>query len=240
VRALRLLAVTILFAWPGVLAAEPVDLLLVLAVDASLSVGPESHQLQREGYAKAFTNPRVLRAIRSGATHRIAVYFFEWADSDTQNVLIDWMLVDGPQSAQEFSDKLLGLPRLTFGATSISSAVDFAVQQFGRAPYRAERHIIDISGDGNNNDGRDVKLARDGALGQGITINAVSILNAQPFEQNLAHQNPTGGLTAYYRGNVIGGPGAFVLEVADFKSFGEAIVRKLIAEIAEGPAQVAE
>jgi hypothetical protein len=231
-------ALTVLFAWPRVLAAEPVDLLLVLAVDASLSVSPESYQLQREGYAKAFTNPRVLRAIRSGATHRIAVYFFEWADSDTQNALIDWMLIDGPQSAQEFSGKLLGLPRLTFGATSISSAVDFAVEQFGRAPYRAERHII--SGDGNNNDGRDAKLARDDALGQGITINAAVILNAQPFEQNFAHQNPTGGLTAYYRSNVIGGPGAFVLEVADFKSFGEAIVRKLIAEIAEGPAQVAE
>ena len=90
---------TVLFAWPGVPAAEPVDLLLVLAVDASLSVSPESHQLQREGYAKAFTNPWVLPAIRSGAAHRIAVYFFEWADSDTQNVLIDWMLKFRPLKA---------------------------------------------------------------------------------------------------------------------------------------------
>jgi Protein of unknown function (DUF1194) len=143
------------------------------------------------------------------------------------------VLIDGPQTAQQFSDRLLELPRSTVGLTSISSAIDFAAAQFVRAPHEAQRRIIDISGDGINNGGRNPMLARDETRAQGITINGLVILTGQPLPGNPEHQNPSDGLANYYRTNVIGGPGAFVMETNDFNSFGQAIVNKLITEIAE-------
>ena len=214
-------------------AAERGDLLLVLAADVSRSVDAQKFQLQREGYAAAIANPRVLDAIRSGRNERIAVLFLEWSGFGSQNVVIDWTAIDGPKAAQAFGDKLLESPRSFADRTSISGGIDFAVAQFPRAPFAAERQTIDVSGDGTNNAGRDVTKARDDALALGITINGLVILSERPLPWNPEHTNPPGGLANYYRANVVGGPGAFVLEAKDFNSFGQAIIKKLIAEIAD-------
>ena len=212
---------------------EPVDLLLVLAADVSRSVDSQKFQLQREGYAAALADPRVIDAIQSGRRGRIGVLFLEWSGFGNQKVVIDWTVVDGPKAAQAFGDRLLESPRSFADRTSISGGIDAAVAQLARAPFEAQRRTIDVSGDGTNNAGRDVGLARDEALALGISINGLVILSETPLPWNPEHTNPPGGLTKYYRDNVIGGPGSFVLEAKDFNSFGEAIVKKMIAEIAE-------
>jgi len=212
---------------------EPVDLLLVLAADVSRSIDSQKFQLQREGYAAALADPRVIDAIQSGRRGRIGVLFLEWSGFGNQKVVIDWTVVDGPKTAQAFGDRLLESPRSFADRTSISGGIDAAVAQLARAPFEAQRSTIDVSGDGTNNAGRDVGLARDEALALGISINGLVILSETPLPWNPEHTNPPGGLTKYYRDNVIGGPGSFVLEAKDFNSFGEAIVKKMIAEIAE-------
>jgi len=212
---------------------EPVDLLLVLAADVSRSIDSQKFQLQREGYAAALADPRVIDAIQSGRRGRIGVLFLEWSGFGNQKVVIDWTVVDGPKTAQAFGDRLLESPRSFADRTSISGGIDAAVAQLARAPFEAQRRTIDVSGDGTNNAGRDVGLARDEALALGISINGLVILSETPLPWNPEHTNPPGGLTKYYRDNVIGGPGSFVLEAKDFNSFGEAIVKKMIAEIAE-------
>ncbi len=214
-------------------AAEPVDLLLVLAADVSRSIDSQKFQLQREGYAAALANPRVLETIGAGRNGRIGVLFLEWSGFGNQKVVIDWMLVDGPKAAQAFGDRLLESPRSFADRTSISGGIDVAVAQLARAPFSAERRTIDVSGDGTNNAGRDVGQARDEALALGITINGLVILSEKPLPWNPEHTNPPGGLAKYYRDNVIGGPGSFVLEAKDFNSFGQAIIKKMIAEIAD-------
>ena len=212
---------------------EPVDLLLVLAADVSRSIDSQKFQLQREGYAAALADPRVIDAIQSGRRGRIGVLFLEWSGFGNQKVVIDWTVVDGPKTAQAFGDRLLESPRSFADRTSISGGIDAAVAQLARAPFESQRRTIDVSGDGTNNAGRDVGLARDEALALGISINGLVILSETPLPWNPEHTNPPGGLTKYYRDNVIGGPGSFVLEAKDFNSFGEAIVKKMIAEIAE-------
>jgi hypothetical protein len=219
-------------------AAEPVDLMLVLAADVSRSVNQPKFQLQREGYAAAISDPRVLEAISSGRHQRIAVCFVEWSGASAQHLLIDWTLIDGPDAARKFGDQLLELPRSFAERTSISGGIDFAMTLFARAPYQGARRTIDVSGDGTNNSGRDVTLARDEAVAQGVTINGLVILSERPLAWNPEHTNPAGGLANYYRDNVIGGPGAFVIVAEDFNSFGQAIIKKLIAEIAEAPPPV--
>jgi hypothetical protein len=214
-------------------AAEPVDLLLVLAADVSRSVDAQKFKLQREGYAAAVANPRVLDAIRSGRNGRIAVLFAEWSGVGNQKIVIDWTSIDGAKAAQDFGDRLLESPRSFADRTSISGGVDFAVAQFAHAPFASERRTIDVSGDGTNNAGRDVGATRDEALALGITINGLVILSETPLPWNPEHTNPPGGLANYYRANVAGGPGSFVLEAKDFNSFGQAIIKKLIAEIAD-------
>ncbi len=214
-------------------AAETVDLLLVLAADVSRSVDSTKFKLQREGYAAAIANGRVIDAIRSGRNQRIAVLFMEWSGNGNQKVVIDWTVIDGPKTAQAFADQLLELPRAFADRTSISGGIDSAMAQFVRAPFTAERQTIDVSGDGTNNAGRDVAQARNEALRLGITINGLAILSETPMPWNPEHTNPPGGLAKYYRDNVTGGPGSFVIEAKDFNSFGEAIVKKMIAEIAD-------
>ena len=218
---------------PPASAAEPVDLLLVLASDVSRSVDNAKFKLQREGYAAAISNGRVLDAIAAGRNHRIAVLFMEWSGHGNQKVVIDWTVIDGPKAAQAFADQLLEMPRAFADRTSISGGIDAAVAQFSRAPFTAERQTIDVSGDGTNNAGRDVTQARDEALRIGININGLVILSDTPMPWNPEHTNPPGGLAKYYRDNVTGGPGSFVIEAKDFGSFGEAIVKKMIAEIAD-------
>ena len=217
-------------------AAEQVDLLLVLAADVSRSVDQKKFQLQREGYAAAITDARVLKAITSGTNGRIAVSFVEWSGVGAQKVVIDWTVVGDAEAAHRFSDQLAEAPRSFADRTSISGGIDFSASMLERAPFEANRRTIDVSGDGTNNSGRDVTGARDEAVAKGITINGLVILSERPMSWNPDHTNPPGGLEAYYRNNVIGGPGAFVVVAEDFNSFGQAIVKKLIAEIAELPA----
>jgi len=217
-------------------ANEPVDLLLVLAADVSRSVDHAKFQLQREGYAAAISDKRVLEAITSGRHRRIAVCFIEWSGVSAQQVVIDWTVIGDESSARKFGDQLLELRRSFAERTSISAAIDFSVKQLEGSPFQAARRTIDISGDGTNNSGRDVVSARDDAVAKGITINGLVILSDRPLTWNPEHTNPPGGLVNYFRNNVIGGVGAFVVAAENFESFGQAIVKKLIAEIAEAPA----
>jgi hypothetical protein len=215
------------------LAGEPVDLLLVLASDVSRSVDAAKFKLQREGYIAAISNPRVLEVIRSGPHGRIGICFVEWSGVGAQKVVIDWMLIDGVKAAQEFTSQLDEAQRSFADRTSISGGIDFAMAQLERAPFQSARRTIDVSGDGTNNSGRDVTAARDDAVAQGVTINGLVILSEQPLSWNADHTNPPGGLEAYYRNNVIGGPNAFVLVAENFNTFGQAILNKLIAEVAD-------
>jgi Protein of unknown function (DUF1194) len=213
-------------------AAEQVDLLLVLASDVSRSVDQPKFLLQREGYASAISDPQVVDAVKSGAHQRIAVCFVEWSGFGAQKLVVDWTLIDGPAAARKFGDQLLELPRSFADRTSISGGIEFAAAQLEKAPFQSVRRTIDVSGDGTNNAGRDVKLARDEVLARGIVINGLVILSDRPVPWNAEHTNPPGGLEKYYQDNVVGGPGAFVLVAEDFHSFGRAIIKKLIAEIA--------
>jgi hypothetical protein len=218
-------------------AAEKVDLLLVLAADVSRSVDDPKYRLQRSGYAAAFDNSRVLDAIRSGANRSIAVCFVEWSGVVSQKVVIDWTVIGDEKSAREFGDRVLEAPRSFADRTSISAGIDFSMAQLARAPYESQRRTIDLSGDGTNNSGRDVTLARNEAVAKGVTINGLVILSESPTPWNPEHTNPPGGLATYYRNNVIGGPGAFVMVAENFQSFGRAIINKLIAEIAQTDAR---
>jgi hypothetical protein len=174
----------------------------------------------------------VMDAIKSGPHQRIAICFVEWSGFGAQKLVIDWTMIDGPAPARKFGDQLLELPRSFADRTSISGGIEFAAAQLERAPFEAARRTIDVSGDGTNNAGRDVKLARDETVAKGIVINGLVILSDRPVPWNAEHTNPPGGLEKYYQDNVIGGPGAFVLVAENFNSFGRAIIKKMIAEIA--------
>jgi len=215
------------------LAAEQVDLLLVLAVDVSRSIDAGKFQLQREGYAAALSNPRVLDAVRSGRNGRIGVIFVEWSGVGNQKVVIDWTMIGDAEAAKSFGDHLLEAPRSFADRTSISGGIEFAMAQLALAPYQSARRTIDVSGDGTNNSGRDVTALRDEAVSRGITINGLPILSENPMSWNPDHTNPPGGLENYYRNNVIGGPGAFVMVAKNFNTFGEAIISKMIAEVSQ-------
>ena len=230
-----LLGMALALAAPAARAAEPVDLLLVLAADVSRSVTEPKFKLQREGAAAAITHPDVVKAITSGPNRRIAVCFVEWGTAGQQNVVIDWTVIGDGDSARGFGGKLVELPRSFSGSTSISNAIDFAVIQLERAPFKAERRVIDVSGDGTNNSGRPVSAARDEALAKGITINGLVILTPLSESFRPEHTNPPGGLEKYFQDNVIGGFGAFTVVAETHESFGRALTKKLIAEIAGLP-----
>jgi uncharacterized protein DUF1194 len=232
---LLVLAASLLVVGTSLRAQEPVDLLLVLASDVSRSVDTRKFQLQREGYAAALSNPKVIEAIRSGPHGRIAICFVEWSGVTSQKLVIDWTIVSDAASARKIGDQLIELPRAFADRTSISAGIEFSMSQLERAPFRGIRRTIDVSGDGTNNSGRDVTLARDEALAKGVTINGLVILSDSPLPWNPEHTNPPGGLDAYYRNNVIGGAGAFVMVAENHNSFGQAIVKKMIAEIAFNP-----
>jgi Protein of unknown function (DUF1194) len=216
-------------------AEEDVDLLLVLAVDVSRSIDQPKFLLQRDGYAAAVSNRAVLEAIRSGPHQKIGLEFVEWSGFGAQKLVIDWTMIDGANAARHFGDQVVEAPRSFADRTSISGGIEFAAAQLERSPFKAPRHIIDVSGDGTNNAGRDVGVARDAAVAKGITVNGLVILTDSQLLFNAEHTNPPGGLEKYYRDNVIGGPGAFVMVAEDFNAFGKAIVKKLIAEIAAAP-----
>src|ERR1700726_4190553 len=176
----------------------------------------------------------VIEAIRAGPKGRIAIAFIEWSGILQQKIVIDWTVISNDETAHQFGDHILEAPRaFARNGTSISAGIDFAMTQLDRAPYETRRRVIDVSGDGDNNSGRDVTAARDEAIAKDVTINGLVILTETPTPWNSNHTNPSGGLAHYYRNNVIGGPGAFVMVAENSNSFGDVIVRKLIAEIAQ-------
>jgi len=216
---------------PAARAADlPVDVELVLAVDISGSVDEEEARLQRDGYIDAITNPRVVGAVSNGVVGRIAVTYLEWSGDLQQTVVVPWTLIEDQASADLFASRLSEAPLSSGRWTSISGAIDAAVVAFEDNGFEGMRRVIDISGDGYNNSGRPVTIARDEAVERGIVINGLPILNDRP--------NPWGGrppadLDRYYDENVIGGPGAFSVPALDFGDFGRAILAKLIREIAD-------
>ena len=217
-------------------AVEAVDLELVLAVDVSRSIDDREFELQRRGYAQALMHPTVLQAIHATATQRIAVTFVEWSGSDFQKIVVPWATISDEVSAKQFAHHVLNEPRAFWGWTSISGAIDFSARLFGVA-FEGRRKVIDISGDGVNNSGRTAAAARDEALAHGITINGLVILNDTPQPGSRGFPQPP--LDEFYRENVIGGPGAFVIAIDDFDTFAYAMVNKLIKEIAGFPADPA-
>ncbi|BBK38154.1 hypothetical protein STAQ_32320 [Allostella sp. ATCC 35155] len=210
-------------------AVQPVDLELVLAVDVSGSIDRDEAKLQRDGYVAALTDPQVLAAIRGGLHGRIAVTYLEWAGYRHRRLVAEWHLVQDALSAAALAARIAEAPIATGVSTSISGAIQFALPLFGAAGFRGERRVIDISGDGPNNDGPAIDAARDAALAQGVTINGLPILNERP---NAANFPQLDDLDAYYEGCVIGGPGAFIVVADGFASFAAAVKRKLILEIA--------
>ena len=215
---------------------DQVDLLLVLAADISRSVDERKFRLQREGYATALVDPRVVQAMTGGPHGRIGLCFIEWASDGDEVVVIDWTAVGSEAAAKGVAERIRDAPRAFMGRTAIGAAIDFALTHLDRSPFRAPRRIIDVSGDGTNNSGRPVTMARDAAIAQNVTINGLVILSDVPLATNPTHTHPPGGLTAYYENNVIGGPDAFVLEAQSFASFGQSLVSKLMKEIATAPA----
>jgi hypothetical protein len=205
---------------PG--AETQADLALVLAVDASGSVDQQRFELQKRGYVAAFRNPRVLQAIRSGLSQAIAVTMLQWTGPRLQIQVVPWMLIRDEASAEAFAAAIEAAPRQLFGGgTSISGAIDHSRLLLAQNPFAAARRVIDVSGDGSNNSGRPVTAARDDAARAGVGVNGLPILSVEP------------GLNGYYRDFVIGGPGAFMVPAASYDTFAEAILKKLITEIAE-------
>ena len=227
--AILVCAFTIVFA-VGAKAKTPVDLELVLAVDISLSMQLDEQQLQRQGYVTAFRDPALVKAIQSGPQGRIAVTYFEWAGSGIQSDVVSWRLVHDARSAREFADALAARPIRRARMTSVSGAIRYGLRLFGANKYSGLRRVIDVSGDGPNNSGRQVELARDQAAKQGVTVNGLPIM-----VQSLG---PWGGyfeipdLDKYYKDCVITGPAAFVIAVRSRQEFSTAVRQKLLLEIA--------
>src|SRR5262245_50017228 len=202
-------------------AQTAVDLQLVLAVDASGSVDQRRFELQMQGYVAAFRDPRVLQAIQSGATQAIAVTMVQWTGPALQIQVLPWTLINDATTAQAFAAAIAATPRRLFsGGTSISGVIDYAVPLMLESPFKGTRRVIDISGDGSNNRGRSAASARDAAVRAGIIINGLPILALEP------------GLDHYYLDHVIGGPGAFAIAAESYETFADAILKKLIREMA--------
>jgi hypothetical protein len=205
-----------------------VDIELILAVDVSYSMDMDELAVQREGYAQAIVSKEFLQALKAGQIGKIAVTYFEWAASNDQKIIIPWRVIDGPESADAVAEEILKTPIRRASRTSISGAINFAMPLFEENPYHGLRRVIDISGDGPNNNGGPVLVARDAALEKGITINGLPIMVKEPSYSTMDIEN----LDFYYEDCVIGGPGAFVVSIKDRDKFKEAIRTKLLLEVA--------
>ncbi|MGO4716224.1 DUF1194 domain-containing protein [Bradyrhizobium sp. 2TAF24] len=205
-----------------------VDVELVLAVDVSYSMDMDELALQREGYALAITSTDFLQALKTGPNGKVVVTYFEWAASNDQKVIIPWRVVDGPESADAVAAEILKAPLRRASRTSISGAINFAVPLFEQSGYRGLRRVIDISGDGPNNNGIPVTVARDAALEKGIVINGLPIMLKEPSYSTMDIEN----LDFYYEDCVIGGAGSFVVPIKTREKFKEAIRTKLTLEVA--------
>lgn len=206
----------------------PVDVELVLAVDVSYSMDMDELAIQREGYAQAIVSKEFLQALKALPNGRISVTYFEWAASSDQKIIIPWRVIDGPETADAVAEEILKTPIRRASRTSISGAIYFAMPLFDANPYHGLRRVIDISGDGPNNNGAPVTGARDEALAKGITINGLPIMVKEPSYSTMDIEN----LDFYYEDCVIGGPGSFVVSIKDRDKFKEAIRTKLLLEVA--------
>ena len=211
--------------------AEAVDVELVLAVDVSLSMSPAELAIQRDGYAAALRHEQVIRAIGDGVHGRIAVTYVEWAGHTVQHVVVPWTIISNEEEAEAFAARLTVHPPNSARRTSISGALAFSADLFAESGHRGMKRVIDISGDGPNNQGRLVAETRDAVVGQGITVNGLPLMTDGGF----ASVYDVAELDAYYRDCVIGGPGAFLVPVNDWSQFPEAVRRKLVLELAGGP-----
>jgi Protein of unknown function (DUF1194) len=208
-----------------------VDVELVIAVDVSYSMDLDELAVQREGYAQAIVSKEFLQAMKSGPHSKIAVTYFEWSASSDQKIIIPWRVIDGPESADAVANEIMKTPVRRGSRTSISGAINFAMPLFDENPYRGLRRVIDISGDGPNNNGEPVAGPRDAALAKGIVINGLPIMVKEPSHSTMDIDN----LDWYYEDCVIGGPGSFVVSIKDRDKFKEAIRAKLILEVAGQP-----
>ena len=208
-----------------------VDVELVLAVDVSYSMDPEEQKLQREGYIEALNSPEILKAIAKGVNGKIAVAYVEWAGTNSREIVADWHIIDSAESAAVFTRKLVDKPIRRLSRTSISGVIDFAVPMFASNNMRGLKQVIDISGDGSNNQGRPVERARDDALAQGIVINGLPIMLNRP----VVGYRDVEPLDHYYADCVVGGPGSFVIPIREREQFVEAIRTKILLEIASIP-----
>jgi hypothetical protein len=209
-------------------AATPVDVELVLAVDVSYSMDPDEQALQREGYMAAITSREFLQALKQGMNGRIAVTYFEWAGMQHQQIIVPWRMIDGPESADSFAADIGRAHYTRASRTSISGALLFATPLFDGSGYRGVRRVIDVSGDGVNNNGPMITITRDEVLAKGITINGLPIMLKRPNASTM----DIGELDIYYEDCVIGGPAAFVIPIKERDQFKEAIRTKLVLEIA--------
>jgi hypothetical protein len=200
--------------------AMAVDVALVLAIDVSGSVSEDRMMLQRQGYSDALRHPGFLEAVRSGPTGRVALTFVQWSEARRQDQSVAWRVIEDAATARQFADAITAADRPMPGWTSISAAIDFSARLIAAGGFTAGRKVIDVSGDGSNNDGREVTAARDDAVAAGITVNGLPIIEIEPR------------LDDYYRRNVIGGPDAFVVVARDIGAFADAMLRKLLVELA--------
>jgi len=213
---------------PPAAAATNVDVELVIAVDVSYSMDPDEQALQREGYITGLTSPEFLNALHQGMHGKIAVTYFEWAGATDQKIVVPWRLIDSPAAATAFTDEIAAAPYRRAFRTSISGALHFAIPLFEGSGFHGLRRVIDVSGDGVNNQGTPVTIVRDEALERGITINGLPILLKRPSAATMDIEN----LDVYYEDCVIGGPGAFVIPIKERDQFREATRTKLVLEIA--------
>ena len=231
---LRLAALLVLLALPATAQdKKEVDLALALAIDISGSIDPDEAKLQREGYVQAFRDPVIVKAILGGPNRRIAVAYYEWSDAWVQRLLIDWTLLDSEAAIMAFANRLSAAPITIARRTSISGAIRYAIPLFGRNSYEATRKVLDISGDGSNNDGGLVTDIRHEALKERIVINGLPIMNDRSNPFGLPNEED---LDKYYLHCVTGGPRSFVEVARNFEDFPRAVRKKLLQEVADvGP-----
>ncbi|WFU85353.1 DUF1194 domain-containing protein [Bradyrhizobium sp. CIAT3101] len=210
-------------------AAPSVDVELVIAVDVSYSMDLDELAVQREGYAQAIVSKEFLQALRGGPNGKIAITYFEWSAFSDQKLIIPWRVIDGPETADAVANEIMQTPVRRGSRTSISGAILYAMPLFDQNPNRGLRRVIDISGDGPNNNGPPITPARDEALGKGIVINGLPIMVKEPSYSTMDIDN----LDWYYEDCVIGGPGSFVVAIKDRDKFKEAIRTKLLLEVAD-------
>lgn len=208
--------------------ADDVDVELILAVDVSYSMDPDEQALQREGYVSALTSPEFLNALKAGIHARIAVTYFEWANADDQRILLPWRLIDGPTNARAVADEIARAPYRRAYRTSISGALLFAARLFETSGHRGIRRVIDVSGDGTNNEGPLIVPTREAVVANGMTVNGLPIMLKKPQPGSIDIED----LDIYYEDCVIGGPGAFVVPIKEREKFKDAVRTKLVLEVA--------